>query len=327
MQRNIIIRYFFISVILFSLVACAKSDDNETMTIGIANFVSHPALNAIEAGFIDVFQNYHPDAQFQKENANGETLAINNIAQQFKLSSPDLVLAITTPVAQGISNQITDIPVVFAGVTDPIGAGLVTSLEHGENNITGVADIPNLDLSLKTLKTLVDFETIGIVYTSSEANGVIIAEGLKEYAAENGFKVEATAVTNSSEVKQAVESLVSSVDVFYIGTDNTVVSAISSYGEVAAKYNKPIFSTDLTSAKEGKVLLAMGLDYYKQGQNAAQLAQFIVSGTPPAELAIKHPTEANEYEIYLNADIADSLGITIPSELKIKAKTIISKQS
>ncbi len=65
---------------------------------------------------------------------------------------PDLILAITTPSSQVIAQKIKDIPVVFSGVTDPVAAGLVSSLEAPGANVTGMTDMSPVDEHLALIR-------------------------------------------------------------------------------------------------------------------------------------------------------------------------------
>ena len=123
-----------------------KSSDNlaagKSVKIGIAKIVQHVALDDIERGVIDAGIN----ATYDLQNANGDVNTANQIASQFKDEKVDVAVGIATPVAVALANTIKDVPVVFGTVTDPIKAGLVTTLAHGEKNVTGMSDeLPSVE--------------------------------------------------------------------------------------------------------------------------------------------------------------------------------------
>ncbi len=84
----------------------------------------------------------------------------------------DVAVGIATPVAIALANTIKDVPVVFGTVTDPLGAGLVTTLAHGEGNVTGMSDAIPTGEHIKMFKKVAGIKTLGYIYTSNEANSV-----------------------------------------------------------------------------------------------------------------------------------------------------------
>ena len=111
-----------------------KSDEN--LQIGISKLISHPALDAIEEGIKDYLNENGVVAAYETQTANGEISTASSIAQLFKTKGKDLVVGIATPTAQALANVFTDIPVVFATVTDPEAAGLM-----GIENVAGTSDM------------------------------------------------------------------------------------------------------------------------------------------------------------------------------------------
>ena len=108
-------------------------DAPKAIKVGIATIVSHPALDAAQAGFIEALKEagYEEgkNVTFDKQNAQGDQSTLTNIANTFASSDYDAFFAIATPTAQALANVISDKPVVFAAVTDPVAAELVSSGE------------------------------------------------------------------------------------------------------------------------------------------------------------------------------------------------------
>ncbi|WP_296847351.1 ABC transporter substrate binding protein, partial [Treponema sp.] len=127
---------------LFAFIGCNKksADGKKSVKIGIAKIVQHVALDSVEQGIVDVLKENGVNATFDLQNANGDTNTAAQIAMKYRDEGVDVAVGIATPVALALANTITDIPVVFGTVTDPLGAGLVSTLDHGERNITGMSD-------------------------------------------------------------------------------------------------------------------------------------------------------------------------------------------
>ena len=161
---------------------------------------------------------------------------------------PDVVVGIATPTAQACAQAIKSIPIVFAAVTDPVGAGLVQSLEKPGGNITGTTDMSPIDRQLELiLEFLPTLRKLGVIYNSGEANSVTLVRILKEEANKRGVIVEEATVSNSAGVFQAAKSLIGRADAIYIPTDNTVVSAFEAITQVGYQAKLPVFAADTVS--------------------------------------------------------------------------------
>jgi putative tryptophan/tyrosine transport system substrate-binding protein len=285
--------------------------------------VTHPALDAVEQGIVDVLAEEGINASYDYQNANGDITAAATIAQKFRSSKMDIAIGIATPTAQALANAITDFPVLYAAVTDPVDAGLVSSYDKGEGNITGVSDKTPVDAQIKLLIDVTGAKTIGHVYTSGEANAVLLKNMAEEACRKYGVDFVATAVTNSSEVKPAVQAIVNKVDGIYISTDNTVVSALASVADAATNAGVPILSADPTSAEGLDIMIAWGFDYYKMGRRTGYLVKEILEGADPAGIGTVFMTDPSDFELWINLDTAAKIGITVPADIIDSASVVI----
>lgn len=321
--------------LIAGLAACAvlaagcskKSSDNsaagKTVKIGIAKIVQHVALDDIERGVIDAVKAAGINAEYDLQNANGDVNTANQIASQFKDEKVDVAVGIATPVAVALANTIKDVPVVFGTVTDPIKAGLVTTLAHGERNITGMSDeLPSVE-HIKLFKEIAGIKTLGYIYTSSEDNSLSGLELVKKGCAEAGLELVTQSISASSEVKQAAEAIVNRVDGIYLTTDNTVFSALPALVSVFNKAKKPIFSGDVTGAKNGGCFMASGFNYYKAGVATGEMVVQILNGAKPSEMPVRFMTKPSDSDLLFDLDAAALCGITIPEEYLSQATYII----
>ena len=143
------------------------------------------------------------------------------------------------------------------------------------------------------------------------------------YMTELGIKFVETTVSNSAEVKQAVQTIAGRVDGIYISNDNTVVSALAAVTSVANKHNVPVMSADPSSAETTPVLAAWGFDYYKMGQATGRLVIRILEGDKPEDIPTIYMTEASDVDLLINLDVAKDMGLTFPEEVIAAANTII----
>jgi putative ABC transport system substrate-binding protein len=225
----------------------------------------------------------------------------------------DLIFANSTPSALSALNATKDIPIVFTSVTDPVGAQLVKSMETPDGNITGTTDthpdaIPNM---VKFIDEQFDAGTVGVIYNSGEQNSEVQIEKVKEALSSTDMKLAEATVSNSSEVKQAAESLVGKADVIYIITDNTVVSALESVIQVSNDNDIPLFVGELDSVKRGG-FAAYGFDYEDIGYEAGEMAaQILKEGKKPSELPVQYP---QNLKLVINKKAAEEMGIELKDE-------------
>jgi putative ABC transport system substrate-binding protein len=305
------------------LFSAGKGLAADPILIGISKIVAHPALDAIEKGIQEAVKADYPEARFDLQNANGEMATASSIAQKFKAEKVTIAVGIATPTAQALVNAIKDRPVVFSAVTDPVGAGLVASTEKGEKNITGISDMTPVKAQIELLNRIKPIKTLGHVYTSSEANAVSLAEIARQVCKEMGIQFVETTVSNSAEVKQAVQTIAGRVDGIYISNDNTVVSALAAVSAVATKHEIPVMSADPSSAETTPVLAAWGFDYYKMGKATGRLVNRVLKGEKPETIPTIYMTEASDVDLLINLDVAKELGLAFPEEVITKANTVI----
>lgn len=313
---------FFAALSLLAISSCAKkssgansnSSDSKSVKIGIAKIVQHVALDAVEQGVIDVVNERGFNAKFDLQNANGDVNTAAQIANKYRDERVDVAVGIATPVAIALANTIKDIPVIFGTVNDPVGAGLVSTVAHGEGNVTGMSDAIPTDQHIAIFKEVAGIKTLGYIYTSNEANSAGSFEEVKKACAKNGIQLVSQAITNSSEVKAAAQAIVNRVDGIYLTTDNTVFSALASLVQVFGEAKKPIFSADVTGAEAGGCLMASGFNYYKAGRATGEMVVQILNGAKPESLAVRFMTEPSDSDLLLDLDAAKNCGIAFPQK-------------
>lgn len=300
-----------------------KKAMQEPIKVGISKMVTHPALDAIERGIQDSINETGKDVVFDLQNCNAEMSTAISIAQLFKSDKQDIVLGIATPPAQALSTVYKDetTPVIYAAITDPVAAGL--TFEEGEDtNICGVSDLNPISLQLETFIKVTGLKSLGMVYTSGEANGVAMKDRAQEYCDENGIEFISAAVSNSAEVKSAALAIADRIDGMFIANDNTVVSAIASIDQVCNSYDIPLFNSDITSSTGTNFLMSWGLDYYKVGRICGDVAVQIMNGDKPKDIGAIYLTDIKQFNLYLNVDRANELGYTFSDDILDAASMI-----
>ena len=289
-----------------------KSKD--TFKIGITQIVAHPALDSAREGFKDAFKESGLKVTFDEKNANGEIATANMIANNFVTEKVDLIYAIATSTAQSAAQATNKLPVVFSAITDPEAAGLI------KENVTGISDRVNVKQQLELLLKLDSkIKKVGVIYNSSEQNSKVQVDDLKKAASELGITIVEKSVTQVSEIPQASETLVKSSDALYLPTDNLVASVINLITEKAISAKKIAFGAESAHVKGG-ALITQGIDYYEMGKEAGKIAvEILKNGKKPSEISFK---KMNLNDIVINNKTLAAIGISLPEDIKSKAKTI-----
>ena len=317
-----------ITVIFIIYTGCnknaANSDNNSaSYKVGIAVINNHPALLEIEKGIIDELKAQNMNVLIDSQNANNDANIINAIASKFATDKKDLSIGIATPTAVALANSIKDRPVLFATVNDPIGAGLVDSLDKGKNNVTGLSDALPIKEHLKIYHSIYPFKKLGFIYNGAERNSITMLKITQEVCKEMGIELLPITIYSSVEVNMAAESLVSRVDAFYCFTDNSIATAMSALTDTAKQNKIPVFGGDITPTLNGGVVYALGFSYYEMGRMTGRLIAEVLQGKKAEELPIQSLNDPKFYNKLLDLDTAKLLGITFSDELINSAQYLI----
>lgn len=283
-------------------------EESKTYRIGASQFVEHPSLDRAYEGFQAAIADAGLDVEYDLQSAQGDQNNVIVIADNFVADEVDLIFANATPSAIGAAQATSEIPIVFTSVTDPIGAGLIDSMEDPGGNVTGV-----VDLHPDAIKETVNFidkyfngASVGLIYNAGEQNSVSQIEAVKEAAEGLSLTFVERTVANSSEVQQAATTIVEDVDVIYIVTDNTVVSALDSVVGVSNDHQVPLIVGEPDSLAKGG-FATYGIDYYTIGYRSGEMAVEILTGEKSvSDIPAEYPPEI---QLFINKEAAELQGV------------------
>ncbi|MGO4539590.1 ABC transporter substrate-binding protein [Paenibacillus sp. 2TAB19] len=299
-------------------------DAEKTYTIAISQLVEHPSLDATKEGFLAALKDAGieegKNLKIDMNNAQADTANSKTISQKIASGKADLALGIATMTAQNLAEDVTNIPVLFAAVTDPIDAGIVKQLQAPGGNVTGASDT-NPDAVKQTMDfiaaELPEVKKVGLVINEGEPNAVVMAKYAEEALLAHGIELVKAPIVNISDVQQAAESLVGRVDAIYITLDNNVVSGVDSIIEVANKNDIPFFSADRDTVEKG-AFLTVGFKYFDHGYEVGQMAvEILKNGKKPGEMDITVP---QKLDFIMNLKAAAEQGITVTDKMKSYVK-------
>jgi putative ABC transport system substrate-binding protein len=260
--------------------------------VGIVNYVDDASLNQIvenieseldakgaELGITFNYADYY-------SNAQADSAVLNQIGADLIADQVDIIVAIATPVAMVMQSYTEDnqIPVVFAAVTDPVGAGLVDSLDAPGGNITGSSDALDTTSVLNlALAANPDMKLLGLLYDTAQDSSTAAIQEAKEWCDANGIAYEEKTGSTTDDVLLAAQSLVADqVDAVFTPTDNTIMTAELAIYEVFQDAQIPHYTGADSFALNG-AFLGYGVDYANLGQLTGDMvADLLVNGSDPA---------------------------------------------
>ena len=300
--------------------AAASAEAGQTFKVGIVNYVDHASLNQIvasvesrldemgkEKGVTFDYADYYANAQADQTN-------LNQIGADLVADDVDVIVAVATPTAATMLAAVedTDIPVVYSAVTDPSAAGF-----DSEENITGTSDALNTQSIMDMMFAVQpDIQTVGLLYSNSEANSATPIAEAKAYLEAKGISyVEKTGNTND-EIMTAASSLVGQVDAVFTPTDNVVMAAAAAVSETLTKGGIP-FYTGADSFVTAGAFATCGVNYTELGTYTADMALDILeTGVVPAY----HVMDGGI--ITVNTETAAALGIDYSAFNKLAGKVV-----
>lgn len=271
---------------------------NSLPKIAIMQISSTPVLDAGVEGAIDRLKSNQLCADDMKNihqfNAQGDFATANAIAKEITNGDYDLVITFSTLALQVFSkaNQYSQKTHVFGTVTDPYGAGVGIKGPNPEDHppyMTGIGTFQPVKRAFKIAKEFNPrIKRIGVVWNPGEQCSEACTKLAREVCAELGITLVEANAGNTSEVPEALRSVLSKgIDALWIGGD-TVASASTQLIINMCMQNKvPVFTHDPTDTEKG-TLFGLGANYYTVGQFTADMAIEILKGKKPSEFRIEN---------------------------------------
>ena len=298
-MKKIIALALTVLIALSCLTACGKApsgtEAGKEIKVGICNYVDDASLNQI----VDNIQSRLKEIGEEKgvtfnvsyDNCNADANLLTQIISNFIADDVDIMIGVATPVAMAMQAATEDngIPVVFAAVSDPVGAGLVESMEAPGSNVTGTSDYLDTAAVMQLITAAdPDVKNVALLYDIGQDSSTAAIAHAKEYLDANGIAYGEYTGTTVDEVTLAVQALIADgVDAVFTPTDNTIMKSELSIYEMLQEAGIPHYTGADSFALNG-AFLGYGVDYAALGVETANMAASIaLGGAKPAETAVK----------------------------------------
>jgi putative ABC transport system substrate-binding protein len=238
-------------------------------------------------------------------------------------SNVDVIVAWGTLTVIAVRRATSTIPIVMAGVGDPVGSGFIASLARPGGNITGISSI-QVDLSAKLMELFAELvpgmKRVGVVHNPNNPFHTMALREIEDAVRKLNMQVVQVHAQTSDEFDRAFAQLsAESVGGVVVLGDPTVVEQSRRIAELALSARLP------TAFQRREIVDAGGLfsyapDLNNQFRQAAFYVDRILKGEKPAELPVMQPTKV---ELVINLKTAKALGVTVPLIMQMTADEVI----
>ena len=274
--------------------AATTTADGTVYTIGICNYVDDASLNQIveniQSRLAEIGAERGVSFKVEYDNCNADATVLEQIISNFMADKVDLMVGVATPVAMSMQAATADnpIPVVFSAVSDPVGVGLVESLEKPGANLTGTSDYLDTAAIMKLIfAAQPDAQLVGLLHDVGQDSSTAAIAAAKEYLDAQGVAYKEYTGTTVDEVMLAADAIIADgVDAVFTPTDNTIMTAELSIYEKLAEAGIPHYTGADSFALNG-AFLGYGVDYANLGvETADMIAGILLDGNDPAQTPV-----------------------------------------
>jgi putative ABC transport system substrate-binding protein len=254
---------------------------------------------------------------------DGKAETMRKYAAELTALAPDVILANSSAAVSALLQATRTVPIVFAAVADPVGAGYVESLARPGGNATGFTALEYAFAGkwLELMKEVAPRITrLAVLRDSAIAAGPGQFGVLQAFAPSLGLELRPVDLRDASEIERSINAFAQGGNGGLIVTGSPaatahrdLIVALAARNRLPAVYYAPFYC-----AAGG--LICYGVDFLDQFRRAASYVDRILKGEKPADLPVQAPTK---YELVVNLKTAKTLGLTVPDTLLARADEVI----
>ena len=294
-----------VAVMAISMLSVSAFATEQNFRIAIVQQLDHPSLDEIRTACDARLKELAEEKGFSVEvkdfHGQNDSTILNQIGAQVVDDGYDAIIPIATLAAlcMTTATEGTDIPVIYAAISDPESSGLT-----GIDNVTGTSDALNTPFIMDMIfAAQPDVKTVGLLYSNSETNSLMPIAQAKEYLDAKGIAYVEKTGNTTDEILSAASSLVGRCDVVFTPTDNVVMAAESAVAEILTEAGIAHY-TGADSFVACGAFTTCGVNYTELGAYTAEMAVDILLG---GEFPQFHVMDGGI--ITVNTETAAALGI------------------
>ena len=298
------------AVLLSMLPAACGNKKTKIYTVGVINVT--PTLDQTLAGFkkgmAELGYVEGQNIRYLYDGPTTDMSKLSAVAQTLLAAKVDLILTVTTPATLAAKQATAGIglPVVFAVVTDPVGAGIVDSMQQPGGNITGVSfGIAEARRFEWLVRIAPDIREVYVPFNPKDKSPVLALKIVRKAAAKLGVNLITREVHDPETLNDAVLNIPAEADAVFHLPDSLIGTRLRDLVTTANKRNLPTSAANILDVGSYQMLTSFGFDQHLYGKQAARLADRIFKGNRPADL----PVEMADFFLAINLKVAKTIDL------------------
>jgi putative ABC transport system substrate-binding protein len=285
----------------------------------------------LQPGLLETFRDELRNLGFVEGNsinieirdAGGISERLPALANELLALKVDVIVAVNTPAAKAAKNATKSVPIVIMRVADPVKSGLIASLAHPGENVTGLSFMPD-ELGAKGIEVfrevLPGISRMGCLYSGDNPGALVVANAVESRATQLGVQTLRLPVTSPNDYRNAFEAAARArVEGLFVMDDGAITDQRGQILELAAKHSLPVVANYKDFAKAG-ALLAYGPRLSVVYRRGAHYVDKLLKGKAASDLPVEQP---DKFDLFVNMKTAKALGLTIPLSVLLRADEVI----
>jgi len=282
-----------------------------------------PELDAFRQGLRELGYIEGQNITIEYRSADNKLDRLSALADELVRLKVDVIVTPGTPASVAAKHATSTIPIVFAGVADAVGAGLVANFARPGGNITGLTGI-SAELGGKRLELLKEVapkaSRVAVLYNPADRSNVLVLKELQESAPALRLTLQPLGVRGPGEFEGAFVAMSRKRAHALFGAAGILTTEHrKAIVDLAAKSRIPAMWGERQFVEAGG-LMSYAVNFYDQVRRAATYVDKILKGAKPGDLPVEQPTK---FELVINLKTAKALGFTIPQSLLLRADEVI----
>lgn len=256
-------------------------------------------------------------------HAEGRTDQLYKLARELVERSVDVLVTSGTPAVLAAKQASATIPIVFATIGDPVGAGAVASLSRPGGNVTGLS-LQSTDLSRKRLEllkeVLPDLRRVAIFWNPGNSSLALQLQDTKEAARLLEIEIQSIAAVTADDFNAGiVTARNNNANALLLMSDGNQVANRAQIIEQATRSRLPVLGEYSQFADAG-ALLSYGPNTVDNWRRAADYVDKILKGAKPSDIPVEQPVR---FELVINLKTAKAIGVELPASILLRADQVI----
>lgn len=297
-------------------------EQKRQITVGIIQFssVDDQTAAGFKAGLSEAGFREGVSVTYEHGGPAGSKERLSTLVNQAVERNVDLIMVSSTPAARAVvdATRSHPVPVIFAPVNDPLGAGIVPDLAHPGGHVTGVRLPLGDDLRLQWLKRIVPkARTVLTPYVPTDKSSLNTVAAISASAPALGLDIKLAPVSSCVDVQAALQQNAGVAHAVFLPRDSLVEACIDGIVATARQLRIPVAAPSVTQVRRG-ALFSYGFVHEQIGRQAARLAVQVLRGVSPGDL----PVETAENHLAVNPKAAAAIGLALADDVLVQADIV-----